>query len=94
MKLIKEGSAQLKVELNKKISKDMPVFYNPVMKFNRDMTILFLNALNRKKLQISLPLSGTGIRGIRMIKELDKDKIKDIQFNDYDEKSVELIKKN
>lgn len=82
MKIIQESSAKIKVSEKKKISKNLPVFYNPVMKLNRDISVLLLNAVNDKNIQIALPLSGTGVRGIRFLRELKKGKIKNIYFND------------
>ena len=72
---IKEGKAVLKVpklDKGKDVSKKLPVFYNPVMKFNRDVSIFLLNAIDRKDIQIALPLAGTGVRGIRLMKEFYK----------------------
>jgi tRNA (guanine26-N2/guanine27-N2)-dimethyltransferase len=56
----------------------MPVFYNPAMRFNRDVTVCVLQTLSDER---SLPgkggtkvmdgLCGTGIRGIRFMKEVD-----------------------
>ena len=50
-----------------------PVFYNPVMKLNRDSAILALGALQRRlsrPLTICEPMCGTGVRGIRMVLEV------------------------
>ncbi|MBC8500514.1 MAG: hypothetical protein ISS25_03055 [Nanoarchaeota archaeon] len=80
--IIQEGKAKIKVSREKKISKKLLVFYNPVMKLNRDISVLLLNSLRKSKLQIGLPLSGTGIRGIRFLLELKRNKIKSISFND------------
>lgn len=93
-KIIEEGKVRIKIPVVKKISKEMDVFYNPVMKFNRDISILLLDAVNKEKLNIALPLAGTGVRGIRFLKELDQKKIKEICFNDYSIKSIKLIKQN
>ncbi len=79
-----------------KISKQLEVFYNPVMKTNRDLTILFMKTfykLNKKKLVVGLPLAGSGIRGIRFLLEA-KECIKNIEMNDYDKNVVKNIKKN
>lgn len=49
-----------------------PVFYNPLMRFNRDLTVLVLRAFHRKHstpLRICDPLCGCGVRGIRLIRE-------------------------
>jgi len=92
--IIEEGNAKIRVPKENKISKKLPVFYNPVMKLNRDVSVLLLNSISKAKMQIALPLTGTGVRGIRFLKELDKNKIKKIYFNDYNERAVKLIKAN
>ncbi len=75
-----------------KISKAMGVFYNPLMKFNRDITIDILNASPNEKFIAGLPLSASGIRGIRILKEVNKDV--EVHFNDYSVDAVKIIKKN
>ncbi len=77
-----------------KLSKQLEVFYNPIMKFNRDTSILLLNALNRKHLQIADPLAGSGIRSIRFINELNREIIKSISINDSSKSAVKAIKNN
>lgn len=91
---ILEGNIKIRVPKESKISKKLPVFYNPVMEFNRDVSILLLNSVDKTNMQIALPLAGTGVRGIRFLKELDKNKIKNVYFNDYSENAVKLIKEN
>jgi len=93
-KIIQEGKAKIKIGAEEKISKKLPVFYNPIMKLNRDISVLLLNIIENKDMQIGLPLSATGIRGIRFLKELDKKKIKIVKFNDIDKNSVKIIKQN
>ena len=92
--LIQEGQAKVYVPKEKKISKKLPVFYNPKMGFNRSVSVLILNEIKNKDMKICLPLAGSGVRGIRFLKELKKGKIKEIYFNDNNEKAAELIKKN
>jgi len=89
---VKEGKATIRIQKTDKISKQMEVFYNPIMKLNRDISILLLNTIENKKMQIALPLAGSGIRGIRFLKELKKSKIKSLSFNDYSIKAVNSIK--
>mgnify|MGYP000091328415 CR=1 FL=1 len=91
---ILEGSALINISKVDKISKEMGVFYNPVMKLNRDISILLLNTISKDKMQIALPLAGSGVRGIRFFKELNVNKIKSISFNDHSSKAVNSIKKN
>ncbi|BFI73589.1 tRNA (guanine(26)-N(2)/guanine(27)-N(2))-dimethyltransferase [Nanoarchaeota archaeon] len=83
-----------------KLSSKLPVFYNPLMKINRDTTILILKSyydLFRKKLKILDCMSATGIRSIRIIKEIpeviDKIYINDIKKEAY-ENILENIKLN
>jgi tRNA (guanine26-N2/guanine27-N2)-dimethyltransferase len=91
MDTIIEGGAKLRVSLGK-ISKKLDVFYNPLMKLNRDVSVALLQVLGDKDLQIALPLSGSGVRGVRFLVELDN--IKSIGFNDNSETAVDLIKQN
>lgn len=78
-----------------KISAKLPVFYNPVMKLNRDISVLLLKAVETPDsgIQVCDLLAGTGIRSIRFLAELEK-KIKSITINDCSEKAAEIIKKN
>ncbi len=89
-----EGKARIKVPKEEKISKELPVFYNPVMEFNRTVSILLLKAVDDKDMQMGLPLGGTGVRACRSLKELPKLKIKGLWINDIDEEAVKIIKKN
>ncbi|MFC1801555.1 hypothetical protein ACFLZB_03745 [Nanoarchaeota archaeon] len=93
MQTIQEGLAKVKVHTGK-ISRELPVFYNPLMKTNRDSSILILKSLNKKNLQIALPLAASGVRGIRLLKELPKSTIKNIVFNDLNPKAIKSIKEN
>lgn len=91
---IQEGMAHILIPEKEKISKDMPVFYNPVMKFNRDMSIVLLNSIQQSDMQMGLPLAGTGVRGVRLALELDKGKVKNIEMNDLNEEAIKIIDKN
>jgi len=91
---IQEGKAIINVPKETKISKELPVFYNPVMKYNRDISIALLKALKRENMHIADPLAGTGVRTTRMLCELPKKAIKLISINDYDADALKIIKKN
>lgn len=93
-RIIQEGKARIKVSEEKKISKKLPVFYNPVMKLNRDTTILLLNSVSDKNIQAALPLAGSGIRGIRFLLELKKNKLDSLYLNDYKEDFYDVMKEN
>jgi tRNA (guanine26-N2/guanine27-N2)-dimethyltransferase len=92
--MITEGRAIIKVPVVKTVSKEMDVFYNPVMKFNRDISILLLSSIDKNGLNIADPLAGSGIRSIRFLLELKKSKIKSISINDYSLSAVKSIKSN
>ena len=121
MSIIKENYVVIDVKDWKKelITKKLEIFYNPVMKFNRDCSVLLLNALSEvnkkskednqkyskedseeqvkeknKNMLIALPLAGSGIRGLRFLKELKKGIIEEIHFNDYKEDFIGMMKKN
>ena len=50
-----------------------PVFFNPVMEFNRDVTVLAFQAYQRmvnREITICEPLTATGIRGLRFAAEI------------------------
>ena len=92
--IIEEGKARIKVKKVKKVSKEMGVFYNKAMEHNRDISVLLLNCSDKKNMQIALPLAGTGVRGIRFLLELNKNKIENISFNDYSKDAIKSIKNN
>jgi tRNA(guanine-26,N2-N2) methyltransferase len=95
---IEEGDSKINLKLDNKISKKLPVFYNPLMKLNRDISIYLLNAYSNlydlKNLRVCLPLAGSGIRGIRFLKELNETIIENIYVNDLSEEAFKSIKKN
>ncbi|MBI4144072.1 tRNA (guanine(10)-N(2))-dimethyltransferase, partial [Candidatus Woesearchaeota archaeon] len=92
MKQIKhvEGSAEIFVPVAEKVCKDMPVFFNPVMKFNRDVCICLLQCIGRH-LKVGDALAGTGIRAIRIAKEVADC---DVFMNDFSHDAFLLMKKN
>jgi tRNA (guanine26-N2/guanine27-N2)-dimethyltransferase len=89
MRKVKEESAEIFIPIEDKISKKLPVFYNPAMKLNRDMTIALLKEF--KKMRLLDPLAGSGIRSVRFAKELEYESI---TANDLSKKACALIKKN
>jgi len=93
-KIITEERAKIKVPVVKKISKEMDVFYNPVMKLNRDISVLLLNSVEDSGLRIGLPLAASGVRGVRFLLELGKGKIKEIYFNDHNNNFKKILKEN
>ncbi|MBD3259473.1 hypothetical protein GF371_02465 [Candidatus Woesearchaeota archaeon] len=76
------------------IKKSKNVFYNSLMELNRSISIALLKAVNKKNMIVCLPMAATGIRAIRMLKELPKSAIKEIHINDIDKIAVKNIKEN
>jgi len=74
----------------------MPVFYNPRSELNRDVTIcgiqVFLNQHNNMEAKVCTPLAGTGVRSIRIAKEVHG--ISKVVAGDINPLAVKLIIKN
>jgi tRNA (guanine26-N2/guanine27-N2)-dimethyltransferase len=92
MELQTEGDVTFLAPVAKVVSKELPVFYNPVMALNRDISVLLLKALHRKNLVIADPLAGTGIRALRFLKELPKGTVRELRVNDGNPKFPSLFK--
>lgn len=73
--LIKEGKISVVVPtLKMDAPSRAPVFFNPVMKFNRDLAILALQTYQKmvgREISVCEPFTGCGIRGIRFALEVD-----------------------
>lgn len=87
-----EGKASVLVFKNEKISRELPVFYNPKMKHNRDVTISILKKWGRDEIQACFPLAGSGIRVVRALLEVPI--FKRVVINDKEKDAVNLIKDN
>ena len=94
--IVREGRVDIVVPSGGKIKKSDEVFYNPVMKFNRDLSVLVLNAFSDvfggTGLVVVDGLSASGVRGLRYLKECDG--VSKVIFNDLNPSAVRLIKKN
>jgi len=86
----------LRPPLQKVPSTSMPVFYNPKSELNRDVTIcgiqVFLKRHTIKNARVCTPLAGTGIRAIRIAKEVQG--IQRIIAGDINPLASDLVKKN
>ncbi len=71
---VEEGKVRIKIPHFEKVSSRAPVFYNPVMELNRDLSVAALKMyrLNQKEdISICDAFGGSGIRGIRYSKEIE-----------------------
>jgi len=72
-----------------------PVFYNPIMEFNRDLTVLAFKAYQHTvnhEISICEPLTSQGIRGIRYAVEIEG--VKRVLLADINRHAFELAKHN
>ncbi len=72
-----------------------PVFYNPAMELNRDLAVCALQAYQRlikHELVACEPLSGCGVRGIRLAKEVEG--VRNIVANDISSDAARLAESN
>lgn len=72
-----------------------PVFYNPVMELNRDVSVLAFQAYQRladREISICDPLTGSGIRGARFAAEIRG--VRQVVVSDINERSFKLAQHN
>ncbi|WP_297514299.1 tRNA (guanine(10)-N(2))-dimethyltransferase [Thermococcus sp.] len=85
---VSEGSARFLVPKAERIY-DAPVFYNPVMSLNRDISVLVARVFKPKRVLDAL--SATGIRGIRYALESPAE---EVWLNDISDEAYSLMKRN
>ena len=74
IRTINEGLCQIQFPEYEKVSSEAPVFYNPKMELNRDISILVIQRFQKdlnSEINIGDVFGGSGIRGIRYKKEID-----------------------
>ncbi|MCX6710516.1 MAG: tRNA (guanine(10)-N(2))-dimethyltransferase, partial [Candidatus Woesearchaeota archaeon] len=89
-----EGKARFTAPKEDVVSKDMGVFYNPAMKMNRDVTVSVLSACELTGIYACDLMAASGVRTIRLAKELPEGKILRIYANDMSHEAVLLLKEN
>ncbi|HSV49398.1 MAG TPA: hypothetical protein VLH35_03700, partial [Candidatus Acidoferrales bacterium] len=100
---IKEGKAQILVPDLKAYGvvpsdyapSKAPVFYNPVMEFNRDLSVLVFRTYQKMvahEVGICEPLTSQGIRGIRYALEVDG--VTHVMASDINHHAYELAQHN
>jgi tRNA (guanine26-N2/guanine27-N2)-dimethyltransferase len=101
--IIKEGKANLIIPLLNMSSgepiqhlrSEAPVFYNPMMKTNRDTAVLLLRAYQKKTdhpIKVCEPMTGSGVRGIRFL--LEAYQIENIVLGDLNPSALSLAREN
>jgi tRNA (guanine26-N2/guanine27-N2)-dimethyltransferase len=100
---VKEGKVTVSVPKLKAFVKEpfeyapskAPVFYNPVMEFNRDVAVLALQAYQRsvgREISVCEPLTSSGIRGVRFAAEIHG--VKSALISDINERAFNLATHN
>jgi tRNA (guanine26-N2/guanine27-N2)-dimethyltransferase len=92
--IFSEGSAKFVAPKSDTISRQMGVFYNPAMKLNRDVTVSVLSACELSGIYACDLMAASGVRTIRLAKELPPGKILRIYANDMSHDAVMLLKEN
>jgi tRNA (guanine26-N2/guanine27-N2)-dimethyltransferase len=82
--------------LKEKEPPKFPVFFNPAAKFNRDISVkiykAFIDLKKDKSFSFVDAMTGSGIRGLRVAKEIPK--ITKVIFNDFNYFSIHISKIN
>lgn len=86
IKHIEEGLTKIEFPEYEKVSSDAPVFYNPHMEMNRDLSILAIQVFQKeqnREINICDLFGGSGIRGVRYKNEIDG--VGEVSINDISE---------
>lgn len=92
---IEEGKVRIKIPQFDKVSSKAPVFYNPVMELNRDLSVAALQTYQQElgdDITICDAFGGSGIRGIRYAKEIEG--VSMAVVNDLNPLAVDLAREN
>lgn len=72
-----------------------PVFYNPVMEFNRDIAVIAVQVHQKnldREIDVCEPLTGCGIRGVRFAVEVKN--VKSLVMGDINQRAYRLANNN
>lgn len=94
--LIIEGATELLVPKTDHehgpMSRSTPVFYNPAMRSNRDVSVLYARAFTEKGWSFLDGLGATGIRGLRLYEEVENEL--EIFINDRSRTAHDVLTQN
>ncbi len=106
LKVLKEGKTTFYASKKNIVDKSMKVFYNPLMRENRELSILMLKyyfkTTKNKHIKLAFPLSSSAIRPLRFLNEhyntilesLKQNKKIYFYINDLNKNALEIAKKN
>ncbi len=93
--IIEEGLVKIEVPDFEKVSSKAPVFYNPVMELNRDISVAIITEYVRgidHNISVCDAFGGTGIRAARYSKEIPE--VESVTVCDINPLAVDISKKN
>ncbi len=94
MPIIQERSVRIDISFPERdVSRKMDIFYNPVMESQRNITVALLKAIPNTEMNIADPLAGSGVRSLRILKELPPGKINHLFVNDSKENFPTFLRK-
>jgi tRNA (guanine26-N2/guanine27-N2)-dimethyltransferase len=94
MKFIEVEEEGVKIrKYGEKITKKNTVFYNPIMKLNRDLSLLVISNYFDKKIKYCDPMVASGIREIRFLHKIPN-KFSMMILGDISEKAIKEMKHN
>jgi len=92
---VEEGQVRIKIPQFEKVTARAPVFFNPVMELNRDLSVTVLSFYQKQKgedIAICDAFGGSGIRGIRYAQEIKNVSLAVV--NDLNPLAVKLTNEN
>ena len=92
---VEEGLTKIEFPEYEKVSSAAPVFYNPHMELNRDLSILAIQVFQKeqdREINICDLFGGSGIRGVRYKNEIDG--VGEVSINDISETANHYEKHN
>ena len=91
-KIVLEEGIKIK-SYGESITKKLEVFYNPVMKINRDISLLVIESYFTKKIKFCDPMAASGIRELRFLKTIPN-KFDKLVIGDVSDNAIKNIKNN
>ncbi len=78
---------------DKKISKELDVFYNPLMKLNRDISLLVIKSFFKQPIIFCDPMGASAIRELRFLKTIPEC-FEKIIIGDISQRAIDEMQKN
>ena len=94
-KIIHEGLVTIKTPEFDKVSSKAPVFYNPVMELNRDISVIAIKTYQDElehEINICDAFGGSGIRGVRYAKEIEN--VSRVVVTDINPRAIQFANEN